>query len=139
MFGAICALMYATSYIVRKQGLQILPYPYFGAMVGSFAALVYYFVACLFSAKFRADVKIALSRPRPWQFVAAFCISAGQIVQFLALNHAGVGRVAIINSVEIFLASYLSVIVFKTEKWPSSLVVFATVLATAGIIFVAVG
>jgi hypothetical protein len=50
-----------------------------------------------------------------------------------------VGRVAVINSVEIFLSSYLAVIVFKTEGWPSLLIMLATVLATAGVIFVAAG
>jgi drug/metabolite transporter (DMT)-like permease len=139
MFGAISALMYAASYVVRKQGLEILADPYFGALVGSAAALVYYIAGCFFSSKFRTDVRNLLSRPDRWQLVAAFCISAGQILQFVALNHAGVGRVAIINSVEIFLSSYLAVIVFKTEKWPSAMIILATVLATAGVIFVAAG
>jgi drug/metabolite transporter (DMT)-like permease len=139
MIGAICALMYAASYVVRKQGLETLPDPYFGAMVGSAAALVYYLAGCLFSPKFRADVGALLSRPDRWQFVAAFCISLGQILQFLALNQTGVGRVAIINSVEIFISSYLAVMVFKTEEWPSALLISATVLATAGVIFVAAG
>lgn len=139
MFGAICALMYAASYIVRKQGLELVPDPYFGALVGSAAALAYYLAGCLFSSNFRADVKTALTRPDPWQLGAAFCISAGQIAQFVALTYVGVGRVAIINSVEIFLSTYLAVIVFKTEKWPSMLIILATVLATAGVIFVAAG
>ena len=47
--------------------------------------------------------------------------------------------VAIINSSEIFISSYLAVIVFKTEKWPSALLILATATATAGIVFVAVG
>ena len=139
MFGAICAFLYAASYVVRKQGLETLPDPYFGAMVGSAAALMYYMFGCVFSSKFRADVRVSLSRPDRWQFVAAFCISSGQILQFVALNQTGVGRVAIINSVEIFLSSYLAVIVFKTEKWPSALLILATVMATAGVIFVAAG
>jgi drug/metabolite transporter (DMT)-like permease len=137
MFAVICTFMYAASFIVRKQGLQILPNPFFGALIGSAAALIYYLVVCLFSSKFRADVRMALSKPDAWQFVAAFSISVGQIVQFIALNHIGVGRVAVINSVEIFLSSYLAVLVFKTEKWPSALIALATVLATAGVIFVA--
>ena len=139
MFGAISALMYAASYIVRKRGLQTLPDPYLGALLGSVAALAYYLIGCLFSSKFRSDVRAFLSVPDPWQFIAAFCISAGQISQFMALNLTGVGRVAVINSVEIFLSSYLAAIVFKTEGWPSLLIMLATVLATAGVIFVAAG
>ena len=79
---------------------------------------------------------VPFSKPDPWQMLAAFCISAGQISQFVALNYTEVGRVAIINSSEIFISSYLAVIVFKTEKRPPVMLLVATLLATAGIIFV---
>jgi len=78
-------------------------------------------------------------RPDPWQFAAAVLLALGQISQFVAFNNSDVGRVTIINSTEIFLSSYLAVIVFKTEKWPSVLVAGATIVATAGVIFVALG
>lgn len=139
MFGTICALLYAASYIVRKKGLETLPDPYVGALIGSVAALIYYLASALVSSSSRADFRAFLSRPDPWQMLAAFCISAGQISQFVALNYTGVGRVAIINSSEIFISSYLAVIVFKTETRPSALLLAATLLATAGIIFVAAG
>ncbi len=138
-FGAISALLYAASYIARKRGLQSLPDPYFGALLGSVAALTYYLIGCFFSFKFRTEVKALLHAPNRWQFFAALCISFGQISQFIALNYIGVGRLAVINSVEIFLSTYLAVIVFRTESWPSVLVLLATALATAGVILFATG
>jgi len=138
-FGLICALLYAASYVVRKRGLDGVPDPYFGALIGSVAALGYYAIGCLFSSKLRADVGLLMLRPDPWQLLAAVLLAAGQVSQFIAFNNADVGRVTIINSIEIFLSSYLAVIVFKTEKWPSLIVAGATVVATAGVIFVALG
>jgi drug/metabolite transporter (DMT)-like permease len=139
MFSTICALTYATSYIVRKRGLDIFPDPYFGALIGSLAALLYYLVGAVFSPKTRSDVVAFFAIPDVWQLFAAICISAGQVSQFMALNYIGVGRLAVINSLEVFLASYLAVIVFKTEGWPSRVVMCATLVATAGIVLVALG
>ena len=139
LIGLLCAFLYAASYVVRKSGLDIVHDPFFGALIGSVAALAYYAVGCLFSAKLRADVGLLMVRPDPWQFGAAVLLAVGQISQFIAFNTSEVGRVTIINSTEIFLSSYLAVIVFKTETWPSLLVAAATIVATAGVVFVALG
>jgi drug/metabolite transporter (DMT)-like permease len=139
MFGVLCAMLYAASYVARKRGLDAMPDPYFGALVGSTAALVYFLLAALLSPNYRASLRAVTSRPERWQMIAALCISGGQILQFVALTYTTVGRVAIINSAEIFISSYLAVIVFKTENRPSPLLAGATLLATAGIILVTIG
>lgn len=137
--GVICASCYAASYIVRKYGLNLVPDAYLGALIGSLAALLYYLVGCLFSAQYRAVVRGSLKRPDSWQLLAAICISIGQIAQFAALTFADVSRVAMINSVEIYISAYLAVFIFKTENKPSMLIVGATIFATAGVILVAAG
>lgn len=138
-FGVVCAMSYAASYIVRKYGLIHVPDAFFGAFIGSVAAFAYYLVGCIFSAEYRTVVRQSLQRPDSWHLLAAVCISGGQIAQFAALTFADVSRVAMINSVEIYISAYLAVFVFKTEKRPSNLIVAATVLATAGVILVATG
>ena len=77
--------------------------------------------------------------PEPWQFVAALCISTGQISQFVALSFTGVSQVAVVNSVEVFISAYLAVVVFRTESMPGPLVLAGTLLATAGVVLVAIG
>ena len=139
VFGVICALSYAASYVVRKYGLMIIPDAYLGAFIGSLAALAYYLVGCIFSAEYRSVVRSSVKRPDSWQLLAAICISVGQIAQFAALTFTEVSRVAMINSVEIYISAYLAVFIFKTETRPSSLIVAATILATAGVILVAAG
>lgn len=137
--GVICASSYAASYIVRKYGLNLIPDAYLGAFIGSLAALLYYLVGCVFSAQYRVVVRGSLKRPDSWQLLAAICISIGQIAQFAALTFADVSRIAMINSVEIYISAYLAVFIFKTENRPSMLIVAATILATAGVILVAAG
>lgn len=139
VFGVLCALTYALSYIARKLGLDAYPDPFMGALLGSVAAVGYYLVGCLFSAGFRKAVRTSLDRPGKWQFVAALSISVGQISQFVALRFTGVSQLALINSAEIYIAIFLSVAVFKLEAMPSRIVLTATVLATLGVVLTAFG
>lgn len=138
-FGVLCALSYALSYIARKLGLTELPDAYLGAMVGSLAALGYYAVGGLFSEGLRKAMADLLVRPGRWHFAAALFISVGQISQFIALTYTGVSQLALINSVEIYIAAYLAVGVFRLESMPSAIVLVATVLATVGVILTAMG
>ena len=136
-FGVISAILYAISFIARKFGLEATPNALFGAFVGSLTAVGFYAAASIVSARYRTIVANALSAPDPLQLAAAFLMSLGQIAQFGALMITSVGRVTFINSVEIYIAAFLSVAVFRTESLPNGLVIFATVLATSGVVLLA--
>ena len=59
-------------------------------------------------------------------------------MQFGALALTSVGRVAFINSIEVFIAALLAVAIFRTERMPSKTVIVATIIATAGVLLMAV-
>lgn len=136
-FGVGSAFLYALSFIARKFGLVDVPNAFFGALIGSVTALCFYAAASTVSSRYRSIVASALKTPNPWQLFAAFLISAGQIMQFGALMLTGVGRVAFINSIEVFIAALLSVAVFRTEPMPGRRIIAATILATAGVALMA--
>jgi drug/metabolite transporter (DMT)-like permease len=138
-FGFLSAALYASSFIARKFGLGEVPNPYFGALVGSLVALLHYAGGCLVSTRFRSLVWRSFARPDPWQLLAAFCMSVGQISQFAALMRTDVSRVAFINSVEVYLSAALAVLVFRTESPPSRPILVAMALATGGVIMIAAG
>lgn len=137
MFGIFCALLYASSYVVRKRGLELLPDAYLGALIGSGAALIYYMCSFVISSSSRQQFTAFAHSPDVWQVIAAFSISVGQILLFAALNRTTVTRVAMISSTEIFISAYLAVIVFRTEKGPSITFFVAMLLSTAGVLCVA--
>jgi drug/metabolite transporter (DMT)-like permease len=137
--GALSALLYALSYVVRSIGLDTVPDPFFGALIGALAALGYYVAACMVSTRYRAMVRDTLRHPNPWQIMAALCMSVGQILQFMALTFTDVPTVTFINSVEVYIAAVLAVFVFRTEPMPSAALLAATALATLGVILVALG
>lgn len=136
-FGVGSALLYALSFIARKFGLLSMPDAFFGALVGSLTAIGFYICVSVFSPRYRSIVKGALTAPNPWQLFAAFLMSVGQISQFVALMLTSVGRVAFINSIEVYIAAVLSVFVFRTEPMPNRLVMLATIVATAGVLLIA--
>ncbi len=138
-FGVASALLYAVSFIARKFGLASAPSALFGAFVGSLTAIGFYVAAAVVSGRYRSIVANALTMPNPWQLAAALLLSAGQLSQFGALMYTSIGRVAFINSVEVYIAAFLSVAVFGTEKMPGRLVILATIFATAGVLVLAAG
>lgn len=138
-FGILSAALYAASFIARKLGLEDVPNPFFGALVGSLVALLHYAGGCIVSNRFRLLVWRSFSRPDPWQLLAAFCMSVGQISQFAAFLRTDVSRVAFINSVEVYLSAALAVLVFKTETLPSRPIQAAMALATGGVVLIAAG
>ena len=134
VYGIASALLYALSFVARKFGLEAVPDAFFGAFVGSLTAIAFYAGAAVFSTRYRIALAGALRTPNPWQLLAAVLMAAGQLSQFAALKLTGVGRVAFINSVEVYIAAFLAVAVFKTEPMPGRAIVIATILATGGVI-----
>ena len=61
-----------------------------------------------------------------------------QVALFFSLMFTNVTVVAIISSVEMFFAAWLAGHVFKTENRPGSRFYFASILAGAGVIILAV-
>lgn len=134
IFGLVSAFLYATSYVARKFGLADGPDPFFGALVGSLTAICFYGVAAAVSGRYRSIIRHTVIAPNVWQLLAALLVSLGQISQFGALMFTDIGRVAFINSVDVYIAAILAVFVFKTEPIPGRLIIIATILATSGVV-----
>ncbi len=137
-FGVGSATLYASSFVARKFGLVEIPNAFFGALIGALTALCFYAGMSTISSRYRSIVASALKTPNPWQLFAAFLMSAGQIMQFGALALTSVGRVAFINSIEVFIAALLAVAIFRTERMPGGTVIVATIVATAGVLLMAI-
>lgn len=139
MFGVLAAVAYACAYILRKLGLDVLPSASLGTFVSAVAGLASFMVLSLFSARYRGNFRGVFAYLDRWIVMAAIMVSAGQILLFAALAFEEVSTVVMIASLEIFIAMFLSVVIFRTEKLPSGGVLVSAVLATAGVLLVALG
>ena len=138
-WGVASALSYAFSYIARKNGLIAIAAPAFGTLVSAIAGLGVFAIAAMFSRHYRDGFANMFRYANRWLVGAGFLISFGQVSLFAALNYAPISTVVMISSLEIFLATFLSVIVFRTEARPNIGTFFAAALATIGVVAIAAG
>ncbi len=74
-----------------------------------------------------------------WSFGAGLLLSVGQIAMFAALLYEDVSVIVMIASLDVFLASFLAVVIFRTERRPDRATYLAAALATGGVVLVAIG
>lgn len=138
-WGVASAMAYACAYTARKLGLAELPVPAFGTLISALAGLAFILAGAAVSARNRATVTGVFRNLDRWTIAAGVCMSIGQIANFVALLHERISVIVMISSMEIFIASFLAVVVFRTESRPNRATQIAAVIATAGVILVAMG
>jgi drug/metabolite transporter (DMT)-like permease len=138
-WGVGSALAYAFAYIARKHGIDATDMPVFGTMVSAATGFVFFMIAAVFSKTWFDNLRRIFSNLNLWLTLAAIFVSMGQILQFSALYYEKVSTVVMINSMEIFIASFLSVVIFRSERRPDMGTYLGAVIATVGVIAVAAG
>jgi drug/metabolite transporter (DMT)-like permease len=138
-FGVLSALAYGSAYIFRKFGIFELPYPAFGTFVSALAGLVAFLLAGLFVKSLRGRLTGIFTDLDRWMIMASIAVSLGQILFFAAIVYETVIVVVMIASLEIFIASYLSIFVFRLERKMSYSMVFASIFAFTGVILITLG
>jgi drug/metabolite transporter (DMT)-like permease len=139
IWGVASSLSYATSYIFRKQGLDAIAAPAFGTMISALAALAFFMLIALFIPRRRSDFGAVFTGVDRWMVAAGILISFGQILFFAALAVESISTVVMVSSLEVFVAAFLSIVVFRTEKRPDAVVLLAALFATLGVVAVAAG
>ena len=138
LFGIFGALAYAMAYIARKAGLDVLPTPAFGTFLSAACGFVAFAGLALVSPVRRGHFALMFRHLDRWIVAAAVMVSFGQIFLFAALAYESVSTVVMIASLEIFISIFLTVVIFRTETRPGLLIGVAAVLATVGVVLVAV-
>lgn len=136
-WGVSSALSYALAYITRKYGLLLLGAPALGTMVSAVSGFIFFMVAAIFIGQYRQNLRNIFSNLNLWLVLAAVSVSVGQILLFAAIYFEKVSTVVMIASLEIFISTFLSVVVFRTEARPDLATYAAATIATAGVIAIA--
>lgn len=139
IWGVGSALSYAMAYIFRKQGLAEMAAPAFGTMVSALAALGFFMLLALIMPGRRKDFRMVFTGVDRWMVAAGILISFGQVLFFAALVLEQISTVAMITSLEVFISSFLSIVVFRTEKRPDAMILLAALFAMLGVLAVASG
>lgn len=136
IWGVCAAMAYSVSYLFRKFGLAEIGAPAFGTFVSAATGFASYFVFAIFTSKYRDAVKGMFSQVNANLIAAGVMVSMGQILLFAALYYERIAIVAIISSLELFFATTLAV-ALGAEKRPDRYMVVAGVVATIGVILIA--
>ncbi|MDN4075415.1 DMT family transporter [Fictibacillus terranigra] len=132
VYGVISAFAYAIGYVVRKEGLEEMPDPYMGTMIGALVGILVLLILSLFQKRYRQSIQSTFSSFQPWLFGAGIATSLGQILYFAALSQNGVSQVAVIASTDVIFTLFLSSMVFKTNEAITKKVIFASITAMVG-------
>ncbi len=132
VYGPISAFAYALGYLARKQGLNYIPDPFLGTVVGALAGIGAYLLASLAIPSYRTAITNAFTRFNLWFYITGTLASFGQLCYFLALSHSTVSRVALISSIEVFITIFLSLWIFRTRERLTATTLIATCLGVAG-------
>lgn len=130
------AVVYALSYICRKLGLEFIASPAFGTMISALIGFFSFVVLAFFSTRYRDHFRNLFRNLNIWLVLAAIAISSGQILIFAALFHEAVAVVIMINSLEIFFASFMAVVIFRTEKRPDLMTAIAAMVAFFAVVLI---
>lgn len=139
ILGVVSSASYGGSYVSRKLALEAVPDPLLGTFIGAVTGLVCGRLTARFTRRGALEYRSLLEWPPLWQFIAAAAVSAGQVSQFFALRYTTVTAVAIIGTIELFIAAWLSVLLLKSERKPGLGFALASLLAAAGTIVIALG
>jgi drug/metabolite transporter (DMT)-like permease len=135
-YGPISALAYATGYVARKQGLDVMPDAAFGTMFGSVVGAVCFVLAGQFVDSYRTAVRATFTTFNSWLFAAAVLSSIGQLLYFAALTRSTISRVALIASMEVFVTMFLTVLLFRSREQLTGSVLVAAGLGVIGTVFI---
>ena len=102
-----------------------------GAMVGTLVAAALFVATAAFSADYARAVRSTFTRFNGWLIVAGATASFGQILYFAALNLGPMSRVALIESIEVFITLFLAAVFLRNESLNTPVIV-AAILGVAG-------
>lgn len=138
-WGAGAALAYAAAYVTRKLGLEVLPAPALGTLVSALTGLAVFALWALVDARHRDHLTGMFRYLDRWSAGAAVLMSFGQIALFAALLYESVQVIVMIASLDIFVSIFLAVVVMRSERWPDGRTWAAALVATLGVVLVALG
>lgn len=123
LLGIGSALAYALAYCARSLGLQTVPDPALGTLIGAIVAALWLIAA---------QRGILLKDRSRWHWIAAAALSLGQTLQFFALAAAPVAIVAVIGTLEVLFAALLVHYVFRSETVDLGRLILSIGLAAIG-------
>lgn len=138
-FAIVAAVAFGVSQGVRKLGMEVMPNPVVGPLIGSSTALLTAIVIARTRGGLRATATLERREALPWVMAAGLCSTVGQVSFFWALRYLDVSRIAVITASEIILTLLLVALLLRRLEPVRAGVVLSAVLIFAGVLSVSIG
>jgi drug/metabolite transporter (DMT)-like permease len=135
-YGPISALAYAAGNVARKYGVNHIPDPVFGTLLGTIAGTGMFILMGQFVGSYRHAIRNAFTSFSPWMYAAGLLGSVGQILYFFALSHTTISKVALISSMEVFVTIVLSVVLLRSKEKIGGPMLLAAALGVLGTVVI---
>ncbi|PID35878.1 MAG: EamA family transporter [Rhodobacterales bacterium] len=132
LLGVGSAAAYALAYSLRGMGLEHLPDPGLGALIGALVGCVWFPCAALLRRdRVRALSALVVDRGG-WHWLTALALGFGQVMQFFALKTASVAVVAVLGALDVLFALGFAVLLGAPERIAPARLLPALILALSG-------
>ena len=132
---ALAGLAYGTSDLIRKQGIDLLPYPTFAALVAVSAALLAWSAVSLALPSVRE--RISAGRGAGWFVVGGALAATAILVQFHALERGNVSLISPIVAAQPLFVFFLSTILLRRIERVTVPIVIGGLATVVGVVLVA--
>ena len=107
-----------------------------GATVGCLVGALLFLATAAFREDYALAVRATFARPNYWLVGAGVMSSLGQILYFAALNESPMSRVALVQSMEVFVTLFLGYAFLRTRETLTPALVVAALLGVSGTAFI---
>ncbi|MCL4675935.1 MAG: DMT family transporter [Pararhodobacter sp.] len=116
LLGAGSAFFYALAYSLRRLGMDTVPDPALGALVGAAVGVVAMPALAVMRPRRGRALRALIVDRSAWHWLAAVSLGAGQTLQFFALQGTTVSRVAVLGALDLVFSAALAGLVLRSER-----------------------
>jgi drug/metabolite transporter (DMT)-like permease len=135
--GGTAALLLSIGQILRKTGVELMPQPIVGALIGAWAGAVVAAVALSARRGLTRVLGPNIRHPRPQFVLAGLAGTAAPILFLTALQYAPVSKVAVIGATEVILTVAFGTLLVGGDDTLTRRILLPAALVTGGVALIA--
>jgi drug/metabolite transporter (DMT)-like permease len=136
--SVLSALTFGVGRATRRVGIDYMPDPLVGAMIGAVAALIFQLALQVSQRRIRSVVLGAFRDIRPALWLGGVASTLGLLTFFAAIQLAPLSYVAVVASSETMITMIVSWVLFRRRDALSTRVVFAAILVFGASVLVTI-
>ncbi|MDQ0339361.1 drug/metabolite transporter (DMT)-like permease [Caldalkalibacillus uzonensis] len=137
-FAVLAAFSFGTGFAIRKMGMEQVPDPFLGALIGAIVALKAYCIFLAAKRRLLLTVKLQFQQFNLYYLLAGFATCLGSLTFFISAYFTQVSYTATLTAIEPVLTLLLSYIFLKEQEKIQLMVIISAVFIFLGIMILTI-